>query len=169
MEGAAGDVEPGGRPRMARGMVFALSVLSWLGIFALAPWAIGRRGRNLGWRRGRPSVPNRVGLVPLGLGTAGLGWCLAVHYAPGEKVPVSLVPEQLIAKGPYRFSRNPMYVCEQTILLGWAIYFGSPGLLASMSALGAGMRYAVGREERTLEDRFGDPWREYASIVPRWI
>lgn len=82
---------------------------------------------------------------------------------------MSLVPEHLIAKGPYRVSRNPMYVCEQAVLLGWATYFGSPGLLAVMSVLGAGMRYAVGREERTLEHRFGDAWREYSSKVPRWI
>ena len=164
-----GDVEPGERPRMTRGAVFAFSVLSWLGIFALAPRTIGRRGRNLGWRRGQPSLLNRAGVVPLGVGAACLGWCLAVHYAPGEQVPVSLVPEHLIAKGPYRFSRNPMYVCEQIVLLGWTIYFGSPGLVAAMSALGAGMRYAVGREERTLEGRFGDSWREYASKVPRWM
>jgi protein-S-isoprenylcysteine O-methyltransferase Ste14 len=94
---------------------------------------------------------------------------LAVHYAPGETVPVSLVPENLISRGPYRFSRNPMYVCEQALLLGWTVYFGSPGLLFGASALGAGMQYAVGREERTLEERFGDSWREYASRVPRWI
>jgi protein-S-isoprenylcysteine O-methyltransferase Ste14 len=62
-----------------------------------------------------------------------------------------------------------MYVCEQTIVLGWTIYYGSPRLLAGMAALGAGMRYAVGREERTLDSRFGDSWREYASEVPRWL
>ncbi|HET6966174.1 MAG TPA: isoprenylcysteine carboxylmethyltransferase family protein [Acidimicrobiales bacterium] len=82
---------------------------------------------------------------------------------------MSLVPDHLIARGPYRFSRNPMYVCEQTVLLGWTLYFGSPSLLAIMSGLGAGMRYAVGREERTLQARFGDSWRDYASQVPRWI
>ena len=108
-------------------------------------------------------------MIPLGLGAAGLGWCLAAHYDPGEKVAMSLVPENLIAKGPYRFSRNPMYVCEQTVLLGWTIYFGSPGVLAGQSVLGGAMRYAVAREERTLEGRFGDSWRDYASKVPRWV
>lgn len=169
MDGAPQYTAPGERPRVTREVVFAFSVLSWLAMFVFAPWTIGCRGRNIGWRQGRPSVLNRAGIVPFGLGAAGLGWCLAVHYAPGEKVPVSLVPESLIAKGPYRVSRNPMYVCEQAVLLGWTIYFGSPALVAAMSALGAGMRYAVGREERTLAGRFGDSWREYASKVPRWI
>ena len=123
----------------------------------------------MGWRNGRPSALNRAGLIPLCLGAAGLAWNLAVHFAPGETVPVSLVPENLISRGPYRFSRNPMYVCEQALLLGWTVYLGSPGLLFGASALGAGMQYVVGREERTLEERFGDSWREYASRVPRWI
>jgi protein-S-isoprenylcysteine O-methyltransferase Ste14 len=169
MGGQSEDAELVERPRVTRGVVFGFSVLSWLGIFVLAPWAIGRRGPNVGWRRGRPSTLNRAGLVPLGLGAAGLGWCLAVHYAPGEQVPLSLVPESLIATGPYRLSRNPMYVCEQALLLGWTVYFGSPSLLAGMSALGGAMRYAVAREEKTLAGRFGDSWRDYASRVPRWF
>lgn len=169
MDVAERTADVGERPRVTCWVVFAVSVLSWLGIFGLAPWIVGRRGHNLGWRRSRPSIVNRAGLLSLGLGAAGLGWCLAVHYSPGEKVPVSLVPESRIARGPYRFSRNPMYVCAQAVLLGWTIYFGSPGLLVGMAALGAGMRYAVAREERTLEGRFGDSWRDYASKVPRWI
>ena len=169
MGGASQADTVSGRPRLSRGVVFLFSVCAWLVIFVRVPWAIGRRGFKFGWRQGRPSSVNRVGVIPLGLGAAGLGWCLAAHYAPGDEVAVSLVPEELIAKGPYRFSRNPMYVCEQAVLLGWTIYFGSPRILAGQSLLGVAMRYAVSREERTLEDRFGDSWREYASNVRRWI
>lgn len=158
-----------GRRRVPRAAVFAFSVAAWLVLFVLAPCALGRRGRRHGWRRGRPSGLNRCAVVPIGLGAAGLGWCLASHYAPGETVPVSLVPEHLIARGPYRRSRNPMYVCEQLVLLGWALYFGSPAVLGAAAALGAAMRVAVGREERTLEGRFGAAWRDYAAEVPRWL
>ena len=62
-----------------------------------------------------------------------------------------------------------MYVCEQAVAVGWTVYFGSPGLLGAMSALGAAMRYAFSREEQTLESRFGDSWPEYTSRVPRWF
>ena len=157
------------RPRLTRAQVVAGSVVSWLGIFLVIPWAIARRGRRIGWAAGRPALLNRLGVVPLGLGAAGLTWCLAAHYEPGETVALSLVPEKLIAAGPYRFSRNPMYVSEEATLVGWAIYFGSPSLLACSVALAAGMRYAVGREEKTLQDRFGDSWRDYAAQVPRWL
>ena len=110
-----------------------------------------------------------MGVVPLGLGAAGLLWCMVSHYRPGETVAVSLVPEDLIASGPYRFSRNPMYVSEQSILLGWVLYFGSPRLFGCAVALAGAMRYAVSREERTLRHRFGERWHAYAAKVPRWL
>ena len=142
---------------------------SWVFIFVLLPVAIGRRDRRRGWTGGRPGLPNRVGVVPLGLGAAGLLWCMVAHYRPGATVAVSLVPEDLIGSGPYEFSRNPMYVSEQAMLLGWVLYFGSTRLLGCTVALAGAMRYAVGREERTLGDRFGERWQAYAANVPRWL
>ena len=92
-----------------------------------------------------------------------------MHYEPGETVAVSLVPEQLLASGPYRFSRNPMYLGEAAMWLGWSLYYGSPVVSAATAALAAGMGYAVGREEKTLEERFGRQWVDYAARVPRWV
>ncbi|HAM02713.1 MAG TPA: hypothetical protein DCQ30_10900 [Acidimicrobiaceae bacterium] len=157
------------RPRATRAQVGIFSVAAWAILFGLVPGVIGRRGRKVGWHTGRPGLANRLGLLSVGLGAAGLVWCLASHYEPGETVPVSLVPEKLLASGPYRFSRNPMYVCEETIMLGWAAFFGSPVLVGMSTLLATFMRYAVVREERTLESRFGDDWREYARRVPRWL
>jgi protein-S-isoprenylcysteine O-methyltransferase Ste14 len=157
------------RPRLTRVQAIVSSVAAWLVIFVMIPWAIARRGRRLGWAAGRPGLLNRLGVVPVGIGASGLAWCVAAHYRPGETVEVSLVPESLIAAGPYRYSRNPMYVSEQTLLIGWVVYFGSPGLLGCTTALAAAMRYAVSREERTLEGRFGDSWHDYAATVRRWL
>lgn len=158
------------RPRATRAEVGIFSVAAWLVLFGAVPWAIGRRGgHKIGWRKGHLGFVNRLGLVLVGLGATGLAWCLHSHYEPGETVPVSLVPEKLLASGPYRFSRNPMYVCEETIMLGWTIFFGSPFLVGMSALFATFMRYAVGREERTLEARFGDSWREFAATVPRWL
>jgi protein-S-isoprenylcysteine O-methyltransferase Ste14 len=138
-------------------------------VFGVLPAAAVRRGHRLGWRNHRPGAVNLVGLVGVGVGAAGWASCVAAQYASRETVAMSLVPETLAASGLYGVSRNPMYVSEQVVVLGWAAFFGSPRVLGGAAALAAGMRYAVTREEKTLEARFGDAWREYADRVPRWI
>jgi len=105
----------------------------------------------------------------VGLGAIGLAWCFLTHYAPGETVPVSLVPERLLTAGPYRFSRNPIYLSEQAMWLGWSWFFGSPVVAGCTLGFAAFMRGAIRREEMTLEMRFGDSWHEYAAQVPRWL
>jgi protein-S-isoprenylcysteine O-methyltransferase Ste14 len=145
------------------------SIVSWFALFFVLPAAIGARGRRIGWKEDRSGWWNRLGLISVGAGSAGLLWCMLAHYRPGQMVEVSLTPEFLIGEGPYNLSRNPMYVCEQAIWMGWASYFGSPSLIASGVALGGAMRYAVSREEKTLRAQFGSSWEDYASRVRRWL
>ena len=157
------------RPRLSRAQVVVFSIVSWAIVFGWLPIRIARHGRRVGWKGGRPGPFNRLGVGVLGFAVSGLAWCLAAHYRPGDTVAVSLTPEKLINWGPYRFSRNPMYVSEETTLVGWTFYFGSPGLLAFSLAVAAAMRYAISREEKTLQDRFGESWQEYVATVPRWL
>ena len=145
------------------------SLVGWYVACVALPLAIARRTRRLGWSRGHPGRFNRFGLVPVGLGSAGLIWCMIAHYPPSQTVEVSLTPEYLVRAGPYQFSRNPMYLCEQSMWLGWSVFFGSPALLGSGLAIAAAMQYAVSREETTLRDRFGQSWVDYANTVPRWF
>lgn len=46
-----------------------------------------------------------------------------------ERVTLGLTPSYLLMRGPYRFTRNPMYVAELGLWLGWTIFFGSPAVL----------------------------------------
>jgi protein-S-isoprenylcysteine O-methyltransferase Ste14 len=154
---------------VTRPQVVVFSIISWAIIFGWLPIRIGRHGRRAGWKHGRPGPANRLGIGVVGIGISGLAWCLAAHYEPGETVAVSLTPENLITKGPYRFSRNPMYVSEESTLIGWTLFFGSPGVLAVSLAVASAIRYAVGREEKTLQERFGESWQQYANSVPRWL
>ncbi len=159
----------GPRPRVPGQAIVAFSFVSGYWAHVAVPLALARRGPRCGWVDGRPRRLHRLGLVSVGLGAAGLAWCYLTRYAPGEAVPVSLVPERLLTAGPYRRSRNPIYLSEQAMWLGWSWFFGSPVVAASALAFGAFMRVAVQREEQTLEARFGDGWREYAARVPRWV
>ena len=112
-----------------------------------------------------------VGLVPLVLGVLTYLWCalefaLRGHGTPSPTDP----PRELVVSGPYRHSRNPMYVAIASILLGVALFFGSTEVLlyATLVTLAFHLRI-VGYEEPTLERSFGASFREYRSEVPRWL
>lgn len=76
----------------------------------------------------------------------------------------------LVTGGPYRLSRNPIYIALTLFYLGLAVVADSPWALALVVPLLAVMRYGVvGREERYLESKFGEPYREYKARVRRWL
>jgi protein-S-isoprenylcysteine O-methyltransferase Ste14 len=112
-----------------------------------------------------------AGVVPLAAGAGLVAWALAGHYRSAHEgsFVFSLTPEYLLEGGPYRFTRNPMYLGELAIWIGWSMLLGSRRVAAAAVLASLGARRAVAREERTLESRFGDSWRRYASRVPRWI
>jgi len=77
------------------------------------PWAVSRIGARQGWRAEMPGVANLAGLVPVVAGVSLLAWALVLHYrkAP-EGWPLRLRPSYLLTRGPYRSTRNPMYLLE---------------------------------------------------------
>ena len=136
----------------------------------VAPWAISRLSTRYGWETGGPGTWNVVGLMPIVFGIAGLIWIMVTAFkqTPG-RLELRLVPAFLLTRGPYAFSRNPMYVSELTLWRGWAVFYGRAGVLIGLvvffAVLVAGARY----EERLLEARFGEAYRAYRSRVPRWL
>jgi hypothetical protein len=91
---------------------------------------------------------NLLGLLPVGLGAIALSRCYPAHRAsaPGETVQISLTPDDyLVASGPYRFSRNSVYLAEQTMWLGWSLFFGSLRVAGASGVLAVGMNVAVRR------------------------
>lgn len=77
---------------------------------------------------------------------------------------------RLVTTGPFRFTRNPIYVGNATLMAGIGFAFGNLWfvLLGMISALVVD-RLAIRREERHLAARFGQDWVDYASRVPRWL
>jgi protein-S-isoprenylcysteine O-methyltransferase Ste14 len=76
----------------------------------------------------------------------------------------------LVESGPYRFSRNPMYVNLALLYLGVTLWANAlwPLLLLPV-ALVAMQRFVIAREERYLEARFGDAYRSYRARVRPWL
>jgi protein-S-isoprenylcysteine O-methyltransferase Ste14 len=85
-------------------------------------------------------------------------------------VPTWMPTTALVTGGPYRISRNPIYLALTLVYLGLALAWGSLWPVVLLAPLLIVMRYGViGREERYLEARFGDAYRAYRAAVRRWI
>ena len=75
----------------------------------------------------------------------------------------------LRTRGPYAFSRHPMYLGKLSLWFGWVILYGSPVVLAGFALVCLGVSRLVPREERAVEARFADQYREYRIRAPRWL
>jgi protein-S-isoprenylcysteine O-methyltransferase Ste14 len=77
-------------------------------------------------------------------------------------------PNEVIDSGPYRFSRNPMYVAWTLIYLGAAALMNTLWPLTLLPLLVAFTHYiVVRREEQQLEAQFGEAYRQYRKRVRR--
>jgi protein-S-isoprenylcysteine O-methyltransferase Ste14 len=84
---------------------------------------------------------------------------------PGIAIP----PDRIVATGPYRWVRNPMYLGHLIFLAGVALLLRS-WLAAAVLALHAvWFDRRVRDDERRLAGLFGEPYREYCRRVKRWI
>lgn len=149
-------------------MLFSRAVLAFLacpGIVAyLVPLLLVPTGPAVDWLA-------LLGFALLFAGTVLLLWCVREFYVAGKGTlaPWS-PPRQLVTSGPYRFSRNPMYVAVLLVLLGWSAGFHSHVLLVYALAVMVAfqVRILLG-EEPWLARTHGDQWRAYAARVPRWL
>ena len=79
-------------------------------------------------------------------------------------------PAKLLEEGPFRFSRNPIYLADSLIYGGIALLWGSrwPWLLLPLVILTM-QRGVIVHEERLLGQLFGDDYRAYCTRVRRWL
>lgn len=163
---------PNGEPRnkakrLSVWLAVPLALITW----EVLPWVISLSAPHYGWIAGRPSLWNLLGLIPLLVGTTGLLWGLALHSAQSpEGIEWELDKSYLLMRGPYAYSRHPMYLSELTLLAGWVIFYGSVAVLVAFLAwLVLFVFYAMPGEERALEAHFGEAYRAYKARVPRWL
>ena len=78
--------------------------------------------------------------------------------------------KKIITSGPFRFSRNPMYLSLLLSLVGLAALICSVWFLVLVPFLWVALDYgAVRPEERYLIEKFGDTYRKYMRDVRRWL
>ena len=108
------------------------------------------------------------GLALLGLAFGGWAFLtfLRAKTTPHPNHPVSA----LVTWGPYRVSRNPMYVGLSGFTAGLALVANTPWILAALPFVWfAVWRLVVDREEAYLERRFSEEYRVFKTRTRRWI
>jgi protein-S-isoprenylcysteine O-methyltransferase Ste14 len=79
------------------------------------------------------------------------------------------MPERIIAAGPYRYTRNPMYLGHLIFMVGLVLTFRSWFALILLIARAAWFQRRVVQDERRLERTFGGEYSEYRTQVKRWV
>jgi protein-S-isoprenylcysteine O-methyltransferase Ste14 len=148
---------------VVRNVVFTVVVPGLGG--AWLPWRLLTRDGSTPTSAAWEAVP------VIAAGAALYFWCVWNFAAVGGGTPGPWdAPRRVVARGPYRWVRNPIYLAALLVVLGEAWLFASPRLLAYAAAMAFCFHlFVTGYEERTLARRFGRAYLEYQRAVPRWI
>ncbi|MFL7974996.1 methyltransferase family protein, partial [Xanthomonas vasicola] len=108
-------------------------------------------------------------LIVAGLGINAWPKILFRHAGTSVSPVQPELASALVTHGPYRFSRNPMYLGYAVALLGWVTCLAQPwGLLAVAVFLAYITRFQILPEERHLSSRFPAQYAAYSRAVRRW-
>ena len=138
-------------------------------VLAAGMWAVARASMHMAWAK-----PGRVGvactLFALGVLCAASA---AVAFRRWNTTINPHKPEEsrsLVRSGPFRFTRNPMYLGLLTVLLGWAVWLGAPwSLLGPAVFYFYIQRFQIVPEEGVLVGKFGEEYEHYRRAVRRWL
>ncbi len=97
-------------------------------------------------------------------------WSVLLFRGTNQSVNPSKPTLQIVERGPYRVTRNPMYLQMVLICTGIAIILWNAWVLV-LTPICAWVlqKFAIEPEEAYLESKFGDAYLAYKSRVRRWI
>lgn len=140
-------------------LLFAASLLSGLLLNRFLPLPLVQN------RLGRPAGAI-VTMMGLALGGVAVREMSRAGNSPDPGVPVRAV----VSGGPYRFTRNPIYVGMSLMVVGLSLVARTAWPLFLLPAtLDRVTELAIRQEEGYLERKFGDSYRRYKGQVRRWI
>ena len=120
-------------------------------------------------------APFGTALVWPGLALIAIGIALAVWSAVAfRQARTTIVPHQspsaLVDTGPYRFSRNPIYLADLVILAGAVLILGAPlGLILLVPFQQVLLLLFILPEEAVLTRELGQPYLNFKARIRRWL
>jgi len=153
--------DPAARPAtlLPPPLIYAVVLLAawWLNTQWPWPLDLGRAGHVAAW-------------VLIALGLAGFAWALSAFRGHQTTVNPYKAASTLVTGGPFRYSRNPIYVSDWLVYAGVTLLLQTLWPLLFVPLVWALMRYGViAHEEAHLQAKFGDAYGEYTAHVRRWL
>lgn len=142
--------------------VFVLGYLTGLALQLSRPHVVPSRGPN--------GVSVVIGAGLFALGTVIAGWGLTLFHGASTTTVPGQASRLLVTRGPYRLTRNPMYVGLTLAYLGEAALLRQIWPLAVLPLVLAYLQWMViPLEETKLLETFGEEYETYRGRVRRWI
>ncbi|MFL2753362.1 MAG: methyltransferase family protein [Gammaproteobacteria bacterium] len=118
----------------------------------------------------RADLTSLLGLILIFVGLS----MAAISFRLMSKIKTTFipdgVPEKLVSTGPFKFSRNPIYLGMFLVLFGTAFLMGSvSALLVSLIFVLIINFTWISHEEKKMSEIFGEDWIDYCSKVRRWL
>lgn len=138
---------------------------AWLVPFVLV-------GLGLGWLLpiDLPPVFRAAGWLLIGAGIALMLWAAITMRRAGSTVMPGRRPDALVTDGPFRFSRNPIYLGDLILLGGLLLVASAPAGLAVLPGFACLLQSRfIRREEQVILARFGADFESYTARVRRWL
>ena len=111
-----------------------------------------------------------LGGVLVVAGVSFMTWARILFTSRKTTLFVGQPSSQLVREGPFRFSRNPMYVGVLASVLGLALWIGTvPMYVAVPVTILLFSLFHIPREERMLRESFGERYLAYSKDVRRWL
>lgn len=130
-------------------------------------------GWLLGWVVGLPPLPRSAvpaGIAALLAGAVPVAWSALLFLRAGTPLEPHKPTTSIVTGGPYRLTRNPIYLGFALVHAGTALTLRLWGPLLALAAVVVVIdRFVIAREERFLERRFGAAYTAYRARVRRWL
>ena len=140
---------------------FVYLVAIGLGVGAHAIWPVALVPRG---------IANTLGPIVVVAALVLFVAAVRTFRAVGTPIPGNRPTTAIVRAGPYRVSRNPIYLAFTLFQLGLALWVDSVALLVALVPAVALMAFfVIPREERYLEARFPDEYAAYKASVRRWL
>lgn len=155
--------ERGASVRLLPPLVFLVPLLVGIVLGRLVPWRLPSTGA---W----PTVLTVTGAVLFVAGLALMAWAAYVMWRHETTVIPWARVDHLMTGGPFRYTRNPIYLGDLLVYLGVTLVAGTWWPIVLLPApIVVMQRFVIAREEAYLGERFGQEYAAYRARVRRWV